>query len=133
MDQINQVLILLAVICNMVVGLSINHTNFLLLTVTMLVKLGMSTISSTGSHLNASFTPSQTSIIDDMPTSLQDALKQFDVEGSFHLFATCPSCSFTTKGQPLTEKNTFDFPEKCTNCVAGKDGTSECGAQLLKT
>ncbi|KAF9261327.1 hypothetical protein L218DRAFT_870330, partial [Marasmius fiardii PR-910] len=68
-----------------------------------------------------------------MPASLNDAFKKFNVEGSFHLFATCPSCSFTTKGQPLAQSDAFDFPETCKNRVIGEDSIFECGAQLLKT
>ncbi|KAE9385263.1 hypothetical protein BT96DRAFT_1007226 [Gymnopus androsaceus JB14] len=42
-DQINQILILLAVICSLVIGLSFDQCNFLIGIAVMLVKLGMST------------------------------------------------------------------------------------------
>ncbi|KAE9383670.1 hypothetical protein BT96DRAFT_1008902 [Gymnopus androsaceus JB14] len=107
LDQLNQVLILLAVICHLVIGLSVDQsTNFLVHTTVLCVHLAMSTCDSRPSSLDYNFSPSQNKITADMPKNLADALKKFDVDGHFDFYATCPSCSFTNK-VPLRRKKTF--------------------------
>lgn len=133
MDQINQVLILLGVICNMIIGLSIVQCNFLIGIAVMCVKLGMSTVGSEDSSLSHEFSSSQNEIISQMPSSLIDALKKFGVDGHFDLYATCPACNFTNKAHPLAGKKDFyEYPESCANDIVGENGISKCGANLLK-
>ena len=131
LDQINQVLVLLAVICNMVIGLSTLQCDFLIGVATMCVKLGMSTVGSCGSSVSHSFSPSQNEIIRDMPSSLSAALKKFGADGRFDLYATCTSCSCTHKARSLPGPNLFDYPDRCTNQIVGKHGVSICGSELL--
>ncbi|KAF5317882.1 hypothetical protein D9758_018788 [Tetrapyrgos nigripes] len=131
LDQINQVLILLAVICNMVIGLSITQCNFLVGVVVLLVKLGMSTGGTHDSSISYSPTPSQNTIISDMPTSLADALKKFGVEGSFDMYAACPTCNFTNKATMLDNNGQSHYLETCANLVVGESGKSICGTGLL--
>lgn len=126
LDQINQVLIVLVVICNTVMGLSTTQCNFLVAIAGMLIKLAMSTSSSA----KYTFSPSQNSILSDMPTSLADALKKFGVDGVFIPYATCPSCNFTVKGLPL-ENGVYHWPDTCTNGIIGKQGITTCGTPLL--
>lgn len=133
MHQINQVLILLGVICNMIIGLSIVQCNFLVGVAVMCVKLGMSTVQSTESSLSAEFSSSQNEIISQMPSSLVGALKKFGVDAHFDLYATCPACNFTNKAYPLVgNKDFYEYPESCTNDILGENGISKCGGNLLK-
>ncbi|KAJ3990626.1 hypothetical protein F5050DRAFT_1898836 [Lentinula boryana] len=117
MDQLNQVLILLAVICNVVIGLSLPDCNFLMGVAILVAWLGMSASShSKGSTLLHEFLPSQNKIIADMPKNLPDVFKKLDVDSHFYLYATCPECSYTNKAHPLKGKKMFyNYPETC-NC-----------------
>ncbi|KAJ3980158.1 hypothetical protein F5890DRAFT_1557967 [Lentinula detonsa] len=135
MDQLNQVLVLLAVICNVVIGLSLLDCNFLMGVAVLVARLGMSASShSKGSTLPHEFSPSQNEIIADMPKNLPDAFKKLDVDGHFDLYATCPECSYTNKAHPLKGKKIFyNYPETCDNDLVGENGTARCGAQLLKS
>ncbi|KAF5332314.1 hypothetical protein D9758_016105 [Tetrapyrgos nigripes] len=131
MDQINQVLVLLAVICNMVIGLSIVQCNFLVGVSVMLVKLGMSTACPDNTcNTPYPFSPSQDEVIAGMPNSLAGALKRFGAEGRFDSYATCPTCNFTNKGV-LIDNGQYHYPETCTNRVVGESGVSICGTSLL--
>ncbi|KAF5315994.1 hypothetical protein D9758_018719 [Tetrapyrgos nigripes] len=131
MDQINQVLVLLAVICNMVIGLSIVQCNFLIGVSVMLVKLGMSTARPDNTcNTLYPFSPSQDEVIAGMPNSLAGALKRFGAEGRFDSYATCPTCNFTNKGV-LIDNGQYHYPETCTNRVVGESGVSICGTSLL--
>jgi len=129
MNPINQVLVLLSVICALVIGLSSEQCSFLIGVAVMLVKLGMSTTQSDHPH---KFSTLQNDIIQGMPTSLSDALKKFGVDGRFELYAACPTCHFTYKGHALPGNREFyHLPEICTNEVVSKEGTYKCGASLL--
>lgn len=131
LDQINQVLVLLAVICNMIIGLSTLQCEFLINTAVMCVKLGMLTVNSCGSDTASEFTPSQKAIIKNMPTSLSAALKKFGADGRFELYATCPLCSCTHKAISLSGPNLYRYPEKCTHQIVGEHGVAICGTELL--
>ena len=126
-----QVLVLLAVICNMIIGLSTDQCKFLLDTGVMCIKLGMSTISSCDSDTTYDFTPSQNAIIKDMPTSLSAALKKFEADSCFELYTTCPSCCYNHKAASLPGPNLYQYPKKCTNQIVGETGVSVCGMELL--
>lgn len=130
LDQINQVLVLLAVICNVVIGLSTLQCDFLVGIAAMCVKLGMSTVGS-GGNISHSFSPSQEEIISEMPTSLSAALKKFGEGGRFEWFATCTSCNCTHKALSLPGPNLFDYPTHCSNRIVGEHGISNCGSELL--
>lgn len=121
-------------ICHLIIGLSVDQSNFLVHTTILCVYLGMSTCDSRPSSLDYNFSPLQNKIIANMPKNLADALKKFDVDGHFDFYATCPSCSFTNKVHPLQGKRAFyNYPKTCSNDVVGPDGITTCGAILLKT
>ncbi|KAJ4001060.1 hypothetical protein F5050DRAFT_1727495, partial [Lentinula boryana] len=130
-DQITQVLVLFTVICNMIIGLSTDQCEFLLNTLVICVKLGMSTFSSHGGNHASDFTRSQKAIISDIPSSLSASLKKFGAEGQFDLYASCPSCCYNHKATPLPGPNLYQYPEKCTNQIVGEAGMSVCGTELL--
>lgn len=131
LDQINQVLVLLAVICNMIVGLSTLQCDFFISVAIMCVKLGMSTVGPSSSSLSNSLLPSQNEIISDMPTSLSAALKKFGADSRFEMYATCPSCSFANHARLLPGPNLYNYPSHCKNQIVGKEGVSTCRKELL--
>ncbi|KAF9056966.1 hypothetical protein BDP27DRAFT_1433142 [Rhodocollybia butyracea] len=131
-DQVNQIIALLTVICNMVIGLSIHQCNFLVGVAILCVQLGMSTISSLGTVLPYEFSPSQNKIIANIPRNLSNALKMFDVDGQFDMYAVCPSCNYTNKAHPLKRKGFYDYPKSCNNTVIREDGPAPCWTNLLK-
>ncbi|KAJ3991180.1 hypothetical protein F5050DRAFT_1872356, partial [Lentinula boryana] len=123
LDPLNQVLILLAVICHLIIGLSIDQSNFIVQSAILCAYLGIG--DHHASDLDRPFSPSQNAIISDMPKNLPDALKKLDVDGHFDFYAICPSCSFSNKAQPLKGKKMFyDFLDTCLNKVVGKNGIS---------
>lgn len=128
---ITQVLVLLTVICNMVIGLSRDQCEFLLNTAIMCVKLGMSTVCSRGCDTSYDLTPYQNSIVQNMPTSLSATLQKFGADGSFELYAACPSCCCNHKATSLSGPNLFHYIERCTNQIVGETGMSVCGTELL--
>ena len=80
MDPINQVLILLYMICNVVLRLSVLQCNFLVTVATMLVKMGMSTTDYQSSNNSHHFLSTQNEIISDMPSSLSSVYSMYPVE-----------------------------------------------------
>ncbi|KAF5361343.1 hypothetical protein D9757_012333 [Collybiopsis confluens] len=134
LNPLNQVLTLLGIICHLIIGLSIDQSNFIMHSAILCAYLGMSTGDSHISSLDTPFSPSQNALISEMPKNLPDALKRIDVDGHFDFYATCPSCSFSNKALPLKGKKTFyAYPETCKNDVVGENGVFRCSANLLKT
>ncbi|KAF5339059.1 hypothetical protein D9757_015521 [Collybiopsis confluens] len=129
LDQINQVCALLAVICNMIIGLSTLQSEFLLSATILCLKLGMLTSSPENTD---PFSPSQNAIIRGMPTSLSAASKRFGAKGSFEMLATCPLCSCTHRAASLAGPNIHEYPTLCTNRLVREAGVSAiCGTELL--
>jgi hypothetical protein len=124
-NQITQILVLLTVICNMIIGLSTDQCEFILNTAVMCVKLGMSTVSSHGSNTVHEFTPSQQGIINNMPTSLSVALKRFGADSRFNV------CQLPVKAIPVPGPDQYKYPKTCTNEIVGETGISICGTELL--
>ncbi|KAF9064252.1 hypothetical protein BDP27DRAFT_1426009 [Rhodocollybia butyracea] len=90
LNALNQVLVLLAIICHLIIGLSIDQS-----TIRSLV------------DLDEPFSLSENARISGMPQSLPEALKRIDVDGRFDFYATCPSCSFSNTALPLKGKKMF--------------------------
>lgn len=123
-------MILLGVVCNIVVGLSSEPCDFILSIVTMLVKMAMATRHSTGD--TPDYTPNQSAIQDQLPTSLFTALSHFDLDGHTTIYAACPSCNFTheAKYDPVSAQAVH--PPQCTNSIVGRDGRHTCDTDLLE-
>ncbi|KAJ7087614.1 hypothetical protein B0H15DRAFT_949987 [Mycena belliarum] len=112
-DTIAQLVILLAIISNVVVGLAVNPVNFLVDAITLIIKMTMSLSSPPG----AEHTAKQRDILSQLPTSLENALKTFKLEAKTRILATCPSCHHTHEPQVnrLTAEPTY--PTHCTNFI----------------
>ncbi|KAJ6476559.1 hypothetical protein DFH09DRAFT_1342440 [Mycena vulgaris] len=84
-DTVAQLVILLAIISNVVIGLATNPCNFLIDTVTMIIKATMN-MSSPAGH-----TTKQRDVLSQLPTTLEDVLKTFKLEPKTRILATCGS------------------------------------------
>ncbi|THU95216.1 hypothetical protein K435DRAFT_798300 [Dendrothele bispora CBS 962.96] len=119
-DEINQVLIVLAVICDLIMGLSITHSKFILGSTMLLVHLALSCGTTKEVHIPPEVT-------------LHQALCDFNINGWYELFATCPSCNATDPASVFHNTDFPVFPEFCTNNVVGEMGQSECQTPLLQS
>ncbi|KAJ7100539.1 hypothetical protein C8R44DRAFT_747575 [Mycena epipterygia] len=81
LDAIAQMLILLGVICHVIIGIAENPCNFIIQTVTLIIKCTMSlhlTIKSDGSE---AYDAEQEDILKELPSSLSIALDRFKIDG----------------------------------------------------
>ncbi|KAJ7615017.1 hypothetical protein FB45DRAFT_873871 [Roridomyces roridus] len=91
LDTVAQIMILLAVICNVVMGLATDACNFLVDTVALIIDLTMSL----SIPADAGYTAEQIHVRSQLPSTLESALKTFKLEPKTRIFATCPSCHYT--------------------------------------
>lgn len=128
-DDITQVLSILAVICNVIMGLASDPCDFILGVGILLVKLAMSTVSgiSTTTDEQGTYNRRQELMLERLPGTLQEALQRFDIEGRFELYATCPQCNFTNK-----RKHSGTFPDLCQQSILTETRSSVCGTSLLR-
>lgn len=134
LDTIAQVMVLLGAVCHIIVGLSSEPCDFIISIVTMLVKMAMATglPKPTDSHHTPEYTPNQSVILDQLPTSLFTALNRLDIDGRTTIYAACPSCSFTHAPVYEPVSASAVYPAHCTNRIVGPDGRYDCGAILLE-
>lgn len=132
-DEINQLLLVIVAICGAIMGLSIVQSNFVIAIMSLLVRYIMAygvPVDKNGEpHLNAT----QHSVLAHMPRSLPDALKQFEIDRRFKMFAVCPDCNFTNPAITSVETNFPIFPVTCSHNCPGKSGSYMCGTPLLAT
>ncbi|KAJ7220378.1 hypothetical protein C8J57DRAFT_1536854 [Mycena rebaudengoi] len=112
-DTVAQIVILFAIISNVVVGLATNPCNFLIDTVTLIIKLTMSLSSPPGVEHSAK----QRDILSQLLTTLEDALKTFKLEPKTRILATCPSCHYTHEPQVNRLTAEPSYPTHCENFV----------------
>lgn len=125
-----QIMILLGLICNVILGLSIGHTNFLIESITLLVKLAMSIHITPDAAGHSSYDAVQEEILRQLPTSLYTAMERLNLDGKTVLYAACPSCHHIHP-PTLSITKARTWPTKCENEVVGVDGRSICGTALL--
>lgn len=127
-------MILLGTVCHIIVGLSTEPCDFIISTVTMLVKMAMATRlpKPADAYARSEYDPTQHAILDQLPTSLFTALNHFNIDGRTTIYAACPSCNFTHKAiyDPVSTNATY--PAECNNPIVGADGRYACGASLLE-
>ncbi|KAJ8075375.1 hypothetical protein PM082_019713 [Marasmius tenuissimus] len=125
--EIHQVMIILAVVCNMVIGLSTTQCDFIIGMALILVKMAMSA----GRPLDTVGELEQDKVKSAMPKSLREALRDFDIDGRFQLFAACPRCHYTNPS--LSFDSDFpEFPETCSNEIVSDVETRRCDEPLLQ-
>ena len=94
LNAIGQIIVLLGAICHVVAGLRTEICEFIINTVTLLVKLAMGTGLGPKQETEE-YNMSQESMLKSLPTSLYTALSKFDIVSKTTLYAACPSCNHT--------------------------------------
>ncbi|KAJ7924678.1 hypothetical protein B0H13DRAFT_2577481 [Mycena leptocephala] len=112
-DTVSQIVILFAIISNVVIGLATDPCNFLIDTVTLIIKLTMSLSSPLGAEYNAK----QRDILSQLPTTLEDALKTFKLEPKTRILATCLSCHYTHEPRVNRLTQEPSYPTHCENFI----------------
>ena len=125
-----QIMVLLGLVCNVILGLAIGHTNFIFGTVTLLIKLAMSVHTKPDSEGHYSYDALQEEILKDLPSSLYTAMQRLNLDGKTILYAACPSCHHI-HAPSLSTNNTPTWPKECENEIVGVDGRSKCATGLL--
>ena len=130
LDSIAQVMILLGVVCNVIIGLSSESCDFIIGVATMLVKMAMAGVNKESSN---SYTSLQQLVINQLPTSLYTATSRFGLDSLTTTFATCPSCSYTQAPIYNRAYCREEYAAHCQNRLAGPKGAITCGTELLET
>jgi hypothetical protein len=125
-------MILLSAICHIILGVSTNSCNFIIGAVMMMIKMAMATQPTKNSHGEDSYNGNQTSILNQLPTSLYTALNQFNIDGHTTMYAMCPSCNFTHKPAYDCISAIACYPDHCVHRIVKHDGSSVCGTSLLE-
>ncbi|KAF8170870.1 hypothetical protein K438DRAFT_1773544 [Mycena galopus ATCC 62051] len=105
-DTVAQIVILFTIISNIVIGLATNPCNFLIDTVTLIIKLTMSLSSTPGTE----YTAKQHDVLSQLPTTLEDALKMFKLDPKTRILVACPSCHYTHEPQVNRLTGRADLP-----------------------
>lgn len=122
-----QVTILLGTVAHFVMGLSGKSCDFIISVVAMIIRMAMATGPS------SSYSSNQTTILEQLPTSLFTTLSQLDVDSPTTTYAACLSCNFTHKAVYDRVTTAAVYPDQCLNTILGKEGRSVCGEELLET
>ncbi|KAJ7351645.1 hypothetical protein DFH08DRAFT_957942 [Mycena albidolilacea] len=130
LDPMAQIMVLLGLVCNVILGLAIGDTNFILSAVTLLIKLAMSVHTKPDANGNYSYDAMQEHILKDLPSSLHVAMQRLKLEGKTVLYAACPSCHHI-HAPTLSVTNTPTWPSECENEVVGENGQFKCATGLL--
>ncbi|KAJ7489727.1 hypothetical protein B0H11DRAFT_2229749 [Mycena galericulata] len=130
LDPMAQIMILLGLVCNVILGLAIGDTNFIFGTVTLLIKLAMSVHINPDAEGSYSYDALQEQILKDLPSSLYTAMQRLNLDGKTVLYAACPSCHHI-HAPIFSPSNIPTWPEECENEVVGEDGRYKCATALL--
>jgi len=95
LDTIAQVTILLGAVTHFVVGLSGKSCNFIIVVIMMLVQMSMArSISSKISNLEH-YPVDQSTVLQQLPSSMSQELRYFDLDSVTTVYTACPTCNFT--------------------------------------
>jgi hypothetical protein len=129
MDVLAQLMVLLGIVCNVVMGLSTEPCDFIISAVTLIAKMAMAT--GLGKDTQE-YNGYQCYILDQFPTSLYTAFNRFNIDGQVTTYAVCPACNYTHKPSYEPATATAHYPTRCTNQIVGDSGTSVCHTELLE-
>src|ERR1700761_266927 len=130
LDLVAQVMILLGIVCHVIMGLGTDPTNFILATVTLIIKMVMSLRTRKKGDGTEEYDAEQKDILGQLPTSLHIAMKQFNLNGKTMQYAMCPSCHHTHP--PINPAAAVpSYPETCVNRVVDKSGARTCSTSLM--
>ncbi|KAF7324374.1 hypothetical protein MVEN_02647000 [Mycena venus] len=121
LDLIAQVMILLGIICHVIVGLGTDPANFILDSVTLIIKLVMSMKLEKKEDGTEGYDAEQQDLLEQLPSSLYVAMKRFNIDGKTVQYAVCPSCHHTHA--PINPAAAVpSYSATCVNRVVDKSG-----------
>ncbi|KAF7293502.1 hypothetical protein MIND_01128200 [Mycena indigotica] len=134
LHEIAQIMVIFSLVCNTILGLARTPVDFIMGTMRLIVKLAFVSVMSRGKEgeddEDSGYGVAAQGIIDQLPTSLLDSMKQLELEGKTTLYAACPSCHHLYAPMVSTDKK-GKWLSKCENVVVGVDGRSKCNTLLL--
>jgi hypothetical protein len=122
-------MVLLAVVCNVVIGLSTKPCDLIIQSVQMIIRLVMSMSLAPDDE---EYNPHQTHMLQQLPKNLRAALDTLKLDSKTMVYAACPACHFTHA--PKEDRVTGDrvYPKLCTNYIVELDSQRPCSEPLLE-
>lgn len=114
-NEMTQVMIFLAVVCNVVMGVSRRASDFILNILIIIAQLVNQTL---GYDLAIN-----------VPQDIRTAMLHFKLDGQTTVYAVFPGCHCTYEPKVDTVTGALQYPERCTNIP--EPGSKQCGELLL--
>jgi len=130
LDTIAQVTLLLGAVAHFVIGLSGKSCNFILSVVSMLICMSMAL--TLPDSTEERYLVGQAAILQQLPSSIHQALSYFDLDSSATVYAACPSCNFTHNTMHDCVTTNIIYPKFCTNTVLTAAGWNPCNMGLVE-
>ncbi|KAJ7478508.1 hypothetical protein FB451DRAFT_1172840 [Mycena latifolia] len=131
LDIIAQMLILLGIVCHVIIGIATDLCNFIIQTVTMIIKCTMSLHMKMNVEGTESYGLNQEDILKQLPSSLYAVLNSFNIDGQTTIYAVCPSCHHMHL--PINADSAIPvYPSRCMNHMLRKDGIEACATELVE-
>jgi hypothetical protein len=120
-NAVAQVAIFLGIVCHVIMGMSRMASNLVLGLVSLVLRLGLSRVGGSATLHGR--------ILDEIPLTIDTALKRFDLDGKICTYAVCTQCHCTYK--PTFKHGSCKpiYPESCGNIPIPGEG--KCGAVLI--
>ncbi|CAK5269091.1 unnamed protein product [Mycena citricolor] len=127
-NVVAQLSILLALVCHVIVGISSDPVNLIMTFVNTIVQATMSLSSRDGRA-----TATQTYVLNELPTSLESALRRFKIDPLTVVYAMCPTCHHTHAAKDDRLSGEALYAETCQGYIYPQRGARHiCGTQILE-
>jgi len=107
-SPVAQLTMFIAVVCTVIMGLSRQMGNLVLNLVNLTLRWALQ-------DPKGNLTACQSSILKQIPTTVESVLSKFNLEGKTTIFATCPECHCTYSPSFRPGSNTPSYPATCSN------------------
>ncbi|CAK5269520.1 unnamed protein product [Mycena citricolor] len=127
-DVITQLSILLALICHVIIGISADPVDVIIAFVNAIIQATMA-LSAHGGQAQ----PAQEYVLNQLPTSLESALRRFKIDPTTTIYATCPSCHHTHAPLDTRIMAEASYSEVCQGYVYPQRGARHaCRTPILE-
>lgn len=123
-DVIAQVAIFLGVICTVMMCVSRRFGDLIMGTVNLMLGLALR-------NRDGTYSASHSNIHAQIPSSIEQALTRFNLEGHTTTYAVCPTCHCTYKPHFEIGSDVAIYPQQCTNRLMNSPDTDVCNEPLL--
>jgi len=130
LDTIAQVTLLLGAVSHFVIGLSGKSCDFILGVISMLIRMSMAL--GLPEITQDCYSAGQAAILQQLPTSIHQALSHFDLDSYATVYAACPSCNSTHTAVYDRVTTIALYPDVCSNKVLTKNGWKPCDTGLVE-